>query len=128
MSTLEKTAQSVLENSPKVSSAWLFGSHAHGRARHDSDVDIAILTFSPLSSEELLRLSADLSWELREDRVDLVELNQASPILAFEAISGKNILCKDPNLQAEFFSLTCRLYEDSMAMLERGYSYRREAS
>jgi hypothetical protein len=62
------------------------------------------------------------------DYVDLVVLNKASPVLAFEAISGKNLLCKDPSFQAEFVSLTCRLYEDSMAMLERGFTYHCEAS
>lgn len=128
MSTLEASARRVLELHPKVSSAWLFGSHAKGSARPDSDVDIAVLLQTPLTTEELVELSASLSWELHKDFVDLVVLNDASPILAFEAISGKNLLCRDESLQAKFFSLTCRLYEDSMAMWERGLRYRREAS
>ena len=128
MSALESTARSVLENHPKISSAWLFGSHSRGEAGPESDVDIAVLVSAPLTSEEKIRLSAALSWELREDRVDLLVLNDAPPILCFEAISGKNLLCRDPARQAEFVSLTCRRYEDAIAMWERGLSYRREAS
>ena len=128
MSTLEEIARRVLERCSKVSSAWLFGSRVSGGARPDSDVDIAILVNSPLTVDELVSLSSELSWELREDHVDLVVLNDASPILAFEAISGINLLCGDAAFQAEFFSLTCRLYEESMTMWERGLRYRREAS
>lgn len=62
------------------------------------------------------------------DLVDLVVLNHASPILAFEAISGVNLLCRAQTFQAEFFSLTSRFYEDDMAMLARGLRYRRAAS
>lgn len=128
MSTLEKTAARVLQEFSKISSAWIFGSHARNQARPDSDVDLAILVTAPLSTDELVRLSGRLSWELSEDRVDLVVLNSALPILCFEAISGINILCKDDAFQAEFFSLTCRQYEEDMAMWERGLAYRREAS
>ena len=128
MSTLNDTAKRILEGCPKISSAWLFGSRASGAARPDSDVDIAILVNAPLTVDELVSLSSELSWELREDHVDLVIVNDASPILAFEAISGTNLLCRSAAFQAEFFSLTCRLYEESMAMWERGLCYRREAS
>lgn len=127
MSPPEETIKRVLESSPKISSAWLFGSQARGAARPDSDVDIAVLLSAPLTTEETIGLSAELSWELKEDHVDLVILNGASPILAFEAISGVNLLCRDRAFQAEFFSLICRLYEDNMAMLDRGFRYRRQA-
>ena len=128
MSTLERSATNVLNSFPKITSAWLFGSHARGQARPDSDVDIAILVTEPLSTDELIRLSSKLSWETSQDRVDLVVLNEAPPILAFEAISGINLLCQDETAQAEFASLTCRLYEEDIAMWKRGLAYRREAS
>jgi predicted nucleotidyltransferase len=128
MSTLERTTTTVLKSFPKITSAWIFGSHARGQTRPDSDLDIAILVTDPLSTNELVQLSSKLSWETRQDRVDLVVLNEALPILAFEAISGLNVLCLDAAIQAEFSSLTCRLYEEDMAMWKRGLAYRREAS
>lgn len=39
-----------------VSSAWLFGSRAHGIPTEDSDIDLAIVTDSNLSQEEELDL------------------------------------------------------------------------
>jgi predicted nucleotidyltransferase len=128
MSTLEEAASRVFEDFSKITSAWLFGSHARGQAGPSSDVDIAILVTAPLTTDELVSLSSKLSWEMGQDRVDLVVLNDALPILAFEAISGVNILCRDAAAQAGFFSLVCRLYEEDMAMWQRGLVYRREAS
>ena len=52
------------------------------------------------------------------ERVDLVVLNRAHPILAFEAIRGRFLVKNDPAATAAFFSLACREYEDVMASLE----------
>jgi hypothetical protein len=45
-----------------------------------------------------------------------VVLNDASPILRFEALCGRRICCADENRCAEFASLTAREYEDEMAL------------
>jgi len=60
------------------------------------------------------------------EKVDLVVLNQADPILAFEAISGRFLCKNDQDQTAAFFSLVCREYEDVMANMEdqrRGAAY-----
>ncbi len=127
MSKLESALVAALQDSPKVSSAWLFGSQISGRARPDSDVDIGLLVCEPLDTEELLDLQCRLMEAADNDRIDLSILNCASPILRFEAISGMNLLCRDPGFQARFFSATCRDYERSMAMLQRGFRYRAQS-
>lgn len=116
-----------LEAQPKIQAAWLFGSGHTGRARPDSDVDIGLLTSEPLTTEELIDLAGRLERELGVERVDLVELEAASPVLAFEAISGRSLLNRDPHRVAAFVSLTSRIYEDTMATLERGLTYWKQA-
>ncbi len=63
-----------------VVAAYLFGSRAEGRARPQSDVDIAVLLADTLDSEtrlfRRLRLGADLE-KLLGCPVDLVVLNDA---------------------------------------------------
>ena len=48
-----------------------------------------------------------------------VVLNDASPILRFEALCGKRLLCRDPDRCAVFASLTARECEDEMALCGR---------
>lgn len=86
-----------------VVSAYLFGSHAEGRAHRQSDVDVGVL----LERRQLpgardrfeagLRLSALLQSALRTRHVDLVVLNDAPPGLGRRIVShGRRLLCSDP--------------------------------
>ena len=121
-----KAAAEVLEKYPKVTAAWLFGSQATGLARADSDVDIAVFSENPLNLHERLEIAGELERVLAVERVDLVPLASSQPVLAFEAICGKPILNRDPGARAAFVSLISRAYEDVMANLERGLSYRQQ--
>lgn len=119
--------KTVLSCQPNVTAAWLFGSQDTGRATSRSDVDIGVLGLGDFSTRQRLELAAQLETELRVNRVDLVLLEKASPILAFEVILGTCLLNLDPESCASFVSLTSRLYEDSMATLQRGVHYWRQA-
>lgn len=71
-----------------------FGSQVKGRATGVSDFDFGVLEDKPLSLSERTDLSGYLSKKLNinEDKIDLVDLYGASPILKFEAArSGKLI-------------------------------------
>ena len=46
--------------------------------------------------------------------LDLIDLNHANSILAFEAICRKRLFVRDHEKTAEFVSLTARQYEDDM--------------
>jgi uncharacterized protein len=69
--------------------AMVFGSHAEGRARPDSDVDLAVWVDEPLDD-----------WALRGDLpegVELVDLGRAPEGLAGRiALTGEVILDDDP--------------------------------
>jgi hypothetical protein len=65
--------------------------------------------------DELAVLRSALQDALAFDEIDLVVLNEASPILRFEAISGRPVYTSDLEARATFASLTAREYEDEMA-------------
>lgn len=71
-----------------------FGSQAKGMAAEMSDFDFAVLKENPLSLSERTDLAEYISEKLNinEDKIDLVDLASASPILKFEvAQDGKLI-------------------------------------
>ena len=105
--------------SVKVLGAWVFGSARDGLIMSGSDVDIGVLFESQPSLNDLADLRAQLQQALSFEEVDVVPLNDASPILRFEAISGRRLICRDANRCAEFVSLTARQYEDEMAQYSR---------
>lgn len=54
----------VIRDVPPAARIILFGSYARGTAREDSDIDIAILTETPVARREKLELLAALRWEI----------------------------------------------------------------
>ena len=105
----------IWEANSKIVAVWAFGSAQAGMVREGGDVDTAVLTTSPLSFKEQLTLLGQLQTALQTDDIDLVILNDANPILRFEAVSGKRLFCRDLSVVASFVSLTAREYEDEMA-------------
>ena len=81
----------ALAPASEVQAALLFGSRATGRARPDSDIDVAVLLEPATAATEdprslLRRLLEALATELSADRTDLVILNDAPPALAFQVL------------------------------------------
>ena len=69
-----------------------FGSQVTGRANAMSDFDFAVLEKRPLTLTTRMNLSGYLAKKLKinEDKIDLVDLHTASPLLAYEvAQKGK---------------------------------------
>ncbi len=111
--------QSIWLDNPDVVAAWAFGSAKDGVLREGSDADVGVLMSRAPTFEEQLALLGRLQDALRLDDVDLVILNDANPILRFEAVSGRRLFTRDLPALAEFVSLTAREYEDEMAQWER---------
>jgi len=102
---------------PRVQAALLFGSRATGRTRSDSDIDVAILLDeAPKSSErkELLRsLITALGGQLSAERLDIVILNDAPPMLAFHVLErGKVAFERDRTRLHRFRVATYRRHAD----------------
>jgi predicted nucleotidyltransferase len=86
---------------PHVSSAYLFGSHAAGRAHRESDVDVGVLVSWMLDRaqrfEERVRLAGALPGRLGGRPVDVVVLNDAPPHLGRRVVlDGRRVFCADP--------------------------------
>jgi predicted nucleotidyltransferase len=118
----------TVAHNPNVVAAWAFGSAREGEVRHGGDFDIAVFFAHPPALDELCDGRADLQQALGIDEVDFVPLNDASPVLRFEAVSGRRLFCRDEEACAAFVSLTAREYEDEIALTERGLAYWKEAA
>lgn len=78
---LKKQIGAVLEQSPfaaQFKRVSLFGSHVHGAARADSDIDLLVEFVQPVSFFELARINRYLEKELRK-KIDLITVKALSP-------------------------------------------------
>ena len=109
---LQQKIRRVLERYPLVQAAYLFGSHASGQARSDSDVDLALAgPYAGLQARKL-DILADLTAE-GLDRVDLVLLDKADPILRFEAVHPNCLIyAREDFDHGSYFSRSLREYFD----------------
>ena len=116
---------------PQVTTVYLFGSRASGRARAGSDVDIAVLFVPGLP--ELERFDAKLTFAVDLSRLtrlefDVVDLNSAPPRLKY-AVRQNNILVVNKDnayrvafevkSRREYFDLKPRLSARAKAILAR---------
>ena len=103
----------------KVLLAYLFGSLA-GKGikvqRTPGDVDLALLT-----KEGPAYVLQDALVELLcTDRLDLVDLRRASPVLRFEILrSGRPIYISDEDVREKYEMETLHLYRDTEPMRRR---------
>lgn len=105
---------SFLETQPSVLAAIVFGSVASGRLHAESDLDLALL-FDDANVPDgfaVLDLRATLEQYARRD-VDVVVLNGASPILAFQAVKhGQRISVRDEQAYQRFVVRLISEYAD----------------
>ena len=108
----------VLQSDPRIQAAVLFGSQAAGYADENSDIDVAVLYASSPDPIEKLKFQELLSEEMKQ-QVDLVSLNEASPILAMQVVKNGSLLyVLDPRAYAEFEVRLITDYADLKRLLE----------
>jgi predicted nucleotidyltransferase len=91
-----------------VQLAYLFGSLSQDKQAQD--VDLAILT----RNEPAFHLREAITDCLNTERVDLVDLQSASPVLRFEILRTGQLLYAANEMLSEKFELdTLRLYKDT---------------
>lgn len=91
---------------PGLAAAWLFGSHAEGRAHRESDVDIGVLFDRSVDAgarfDAKVLLAGVLPGVARAP-VDVVIVNDAPPQFARRiVIDGRRILVRDPEVEHAF--------------------------
>ena len=125
---IEPAVRAILDRSPDLVCAYLYGSRARGTARPGSDADIAVLfakdpprTFEglPLDLETELELAAGVP-------VQLLVLNRAPPDLVHRVLrDGKLLLDRDPSARIRFEVRLRNEYFDLLPVLRE---YRRHGS
>jgi uncharacterized protein len=126
-SGIDQRIRHVMARHPSVVLAFLFGSMAKDHARNDSDLDIAIATSSPLTSQAHLALIEDLALAFGRP-VDLIDIDRThNPLLQQILTKGRRVLCHDRTRYAEL--LLRMVYEeaDYMPYYRRILSDRRQA-
>lgn len=97
----------------------LFGSQATGHTHKESDVDVAYISDRKLSFDEEVLLNTDLTEVFRNDKVSLVNLKTASPLLLKQVVMNAAVLYeKHPSLFNEFYLLALRLYDEAKPLFE----------
>lgn len=92
---LTELLREALSHHPHVELAILFGSLAVGKARPDSDIDLAVASAAPLDERKKLALITELAKTLGRP-VDLIDLAEAGePLLGQILRHGRRILGSD---------------------------------
>ncbi len=96
---------------PDLQLLVLFGSAVRGRARAESDVDLGVQCDGPADPDTLYLAIAP---RLGTDRLDLIDLRRADPLLAFQvARTGRLLFERHPGAFHQFQSLASRRYGDT---------------
>lgn len=117
-----------LKKFEEIAFAYILGSSEKGVVKDGSDIDIAIYF---VDREKDIELRTEIIAELEQiidsfSNYDLVILNSANSVLSMQALQGKLLFVKPEfeDLHAEFYSSTCRQYEDDMFWMKQQLKYR----
>jgi len=94
----------------------LFGSALTGATHRKSDIDLAFLFDRPVN---ILSLTNRVIRLLHTDKVDVIDLKHASPLLKYSAAEkGKLLYEKSPGMFFEFYLLAFKEYVDTRKLRE----------
>lgn len=112
----EERLGQIFARFPQVQAAFLFGSRAEGRARPESDWDLALYLLPPEPDPTLEVLEALV--EAGFERVDLLLLHRAPPLLAFLAVRGKPLFVREGFDLGSYVSRVAREWWDLEPLLK----------
>ncbi len=113
---------------PEIAAIYLFGSVAEGHAGPLSDLDVGVLLAEPAARSSLmdrrLALIADVSHACRRPDVDVVILNEAPPLLAYEVVGRGTLLFeRDRDQRVAFEARAAGQYLDFAPFLATSAGY-----
>lgn len=106
----------ILKRHP-VQLAYLFGSQVSGKTGALSDIDIGVLlenrTVEQMREQILTTIFVELTHALHTDFIDLIDLEKASTLLAYNIVTKGRLLCtKDATVTHRFAFHTIQQFED----------------
>lgn len=115
---IRRPLQALGRSHREIAAIYLFGSHAAGKEGPLSDLDVALLLDErQVRPQKFFRFQMDLMGETahacRRSDVDLVLLNRATPLLAYEVIrAGRLLYERDHDARVAFEARTVQHYLD----------------
>lgn len=104
--------EQIFKAYPEIEAVFLFGSHARGTPRQDSDLDLAIYPDSDHLRERKLDILADLARN-GFCNVDLVYFDRSDIVLQFEIVRMNRLVYKTCDFdKGSLFSKVLRFYFD----------------
>lgn len=127
VSKLTNEIRGAMKDQPSIKLAFIFGSFAQGRARGDSDIDVAVASDRPLTYSKKIELIEYLATRTGRP-VDLIDLQQAEGLILNQILTtGRRIVCKDSDLYARLIMRMIMEQEDVMPYHRRILTARRMA-
>jgi len=118
-------ASAIQENFPEIPFAHIFGSSANGIVKVGSDIDIAIWYngSDPFIKVKVLEFLEPVSNNIP---VDIVNIYNANPLLAHEALAGNILFVREGQKShyASFYSKIAAEYEDKIYWIQKQLQYR----
>lgn len=109
---LTERLRRLLASAPGVLVAYLYGSHARGRAGPLSDVDVALLLDSD-DEERRMELTAAIAHAVAPVRADVVVLNDAPLALSYRVLRDGTVLAsRDDQARVQHWVRTIDRYLD----------------
>ncbi|HZK44061.1 MAG TPA: nucleotidyltransferase domain-containing protein [Syntrophomonadaceae bacterium] len=90
-----------------------FGSYNTERFTPDSDIDIAFKSQNPLSTNDKLKLMNDLITYFKRDKIDLVDLQNANPLLLYAVACNGQVIYEEDNSFLKFKLYASFRYADT---------------
>ena len=109
---------------PEVLFALLLGSARDGCVGPRSDLDLAVYLADGSTLDLHCRLQDCVERHAPGVRADIGILNHAEPVYRFEALRGRLLFAREPEIWLRLFSVTCREYEHQLGHYERQRRYR----
>ncbi|MCD5396096.1 MAG: nucleotidyltransferase domain-containing protein [Candidatus Pacebacteria bacterium] len=105
----------------KLALILLFGSQVGDKKflHKESDFDIGVLGQRKITPREEINLTCDFIKFFNSNKVDIVDLRKANPLLLYEIFNSHKILfCKDKNVYEAFKIYAQRRYREARVLFE----------
>ena len=123
MTSYKKELTEYFNSKDSVILAYLFGSTVRGDAGRLSDVDIGVLLDEKLSKKDRfdleLKLISDIAILIKKNKIDLIILNEAPLLLAYNIIKSGIILKSDEKERVKFETKILSMYLDEKYYIKR---------
>jgi len=112
-----KSKAGILAKKYGIDMIILFGSYADNTATPKSDVDFAYTKSEPLSFENQISLGNELAPLFGTEAVDVVYLNQTSPVFMYQIMKkAKLLFSRNPIFFHNYFSYAIKRIHENISV------------